>query len=114
MLLPRARPRLPTGGPSQWTAGSPTPLVPTRTGPWRSGWGHWSVDREPEADETANCLYDWETETARCGKILEQVKEMMGEENQESIKEVDCAGDSDRVFINIRRELDPFFLKSDN
>ena len=39
---------------------------------------------------------------------------MLGEDNQDSLKEVDCAGDDDRVFINIRRELDPFFLKADN
>jgi adenylate kinase family enzyme len=71
-------------------------------------------DREREADEQEDCLYDWETEAARCAKISEQVKEMLGEENQDSIKEVDCAGDGDRVFINIRRELDPFFLKADN
>lgn len=71
-------------------------------------------DREPEVDEQPDCLYDWEFESGKCAKIMEQVKEMLGEDNQDSIKEVDCSGDSDRIFIKIRTALDPFFLQADN
>jgi len=39
---------------------------------------------------------------------------MIGEENHDSIKEVDCSGDPDRVFIKIRTALDPFFLQGDS
>jgi len=72
------------------------------------------AEREPEADEQENCLYDWETEAARCAKIMDQVKEMLGEDNLDSIKEVDCGGDADRVFIKIRTALDPFLLQADD
>lgn len=72
------------------------------------------MEREPDHDEQADCLYDWEAEQGRCAKIMEHVKETLGEENLDSIKEVDCSGDPDRVFIKIRTALDPFFLQADN
>jgi len=45
---------------------------------------------------------------------MDQVKEMLGEDNLDSIKEVDCGGDADRVFIKIRTALDPFLLQADD
>ena len=45
------------------------------------------------------------------GKIVGIVKEAMGEEN---VKEISCNGKEDDVFIRIRNEIDPFYLKVDN
>ena len=59
--------------------------------------------------------YDYEAELAAATEILNIVKEhSIPEEKQEIVKEIDCAGSIDDVFIKIRTEIDPFYVLPDN
>jgi adenylate/nucleoside-diphosphate kinase len=53
--------------------------------------------------------FDWENENA--GRILNLVKEHLGED---FVREISCNGSPDTVFIRLRNEIDPFYLKVDN
>ena len=60
--------------------------------------------------------YDYEAELATATAILEVVKEhLLNEEKKDEIvKEIDCSGKIEDVFIKIRTEIDPFFIQADN
>ena len=63
----------------------------------------------------SNIAYEWDLENERCTKIMAQVKEFIGEETLEVVlKEIDCGGDAEKVFIKIRTAMDPFFMQLDN
>lgn len=73
-------------------------------------------DRMNTLDKTSS--YDYEAELAIANGILEVVKEHLLPEDMENkenvVKEIDCAGNIDQVFIKIRTEIDPFFVLPDN
>lgn len=56
-------------------------------------------------------LYDYDFENEFAQKILGLVKEQLGDE---LVKEIGCNGTEEDVFIRIRNEIDPFYLKIDN
>jgi adenylate/nucleoside-diphosphate kinase len=56
-------------------------------------------------------LYDWDWELENSQKILNLAKEHLNEEN---VKEISCNGKQEEVFIRIRNEIDPFYIKIDN
>ena len=56
-------------------------------------------------------LYDYDFENEFAQKILGVVKEQLGDD---IVKEISCNGEVDDVFIRIRTEIDPFYLKVDN
>ena len=59
--------------------------------------------------------YEYEAELEAANAILATVKEhMIPEEKQEIVKEIDCTGSIEDVFIKIRTEIDPFFIQADN
>ena len=58
--------------------------------------------------------YDYEAELEICNGILAVVKENCIPEEREILKEIDCAGTIDEVFIKIKTEVDPFFCQADN
>lgn len=63
---------------------------------------------------TANDLhYDWEAEVAKVTKILDMMKEVLGED-AEKVLDINGVGTIDEVFIRIRAAIDPFFLRVDN
>jgi len=39
---------------------------------------------------------------------------MLGEEKEGLVRDIDCAGNEEDVFIKIRKEIDPFFLQTDD
>lgn len=55
--------------------------------------------------------WNWEAESAKVQTTVGVLKEFI---NEEIVKEINCAGSIDDVFIRIRTELDPFFLLPDN
>lgn len=55
--------------------------------------------------------WDWERESEAAQKVVTTLKEHL---NEESVREINCLGTSEEVFIRIRTELDPFFLLPDN
>jgi len=55
--------------------------------------------------------WDWERESAKSNATVAVLKEHI---NEEVVKEINCAGSIEDVFIRIRTELDPFFLLPDN
>ena len=55
-------------------------------------------------------LFDYEIELEQTMKIVGLIKEQLGEEN---VKEISCNGKEDDVFIRIRNDIDPFYLKAD-
>jgi len=65
--------------------------------------------RIPLPDEVE---YDWEFENEKAQRVLGVVKEAIGDEDH--FEEIDCAGDIDQVFINIKTKIDPFFALADN
>jgi adenylate kinase family enzyme len=72
------------------------------------------VDRHAVSSKS-NTAYEWDLENERCTKIMGQVKEFIGEETVDVVlKEIDCGGDADKVFIKIRTAMDPFFIQLDN
>lgn len=57
-------------------------------------------------------LYDYDFEDEQAKKVLGLVKEHLGEEN---VKEISgTGGDQHTVFIRVRNEIDPFYIKIDN
>jgi adenylate/nucleoside-diphosphate kinase len=64
--------------------------------------------------------YSWEAEDEEAKKIrtvaetLWASEENPVEDMSTIVKEVDCNGTEDEVFIKIRTAIDPFFLKPDN
>lgn len=56
-------------------------------------------------------LFDFEAENEFSQKVLGLAKEHLGEEN---VKEISCNGEPETVFIRVRNEIDPFYLKVDN
>ena len=64
---------------------------------------------------TETYAYDYEAELEIANNILATIKEhSIEEEKHEIIKEIDCSGSIDEVFIKIRTEIDPFFVQADN
>jgi hypothetical protein len=57
--------------------------------------------------------YDWDYENSRAQATLAVVKEFLGDSVGE-VKEIDCNGSADDVFIKIRTSIDPFFILPDN
>ena len=55
-------------------------------------------------------LFDWDWELENSNKILALAKEHLGEEQ---VREISCNGKVEDVFIRIRNEIDPFFVKVD-
>lgn len=84
------------------------------------------IERAAKLDNDVN--YDWETENNKCVEIVGKIKAHLAKfgENEEGeggageevadiqFKQVDCSGDAEKVFIKIRKELDPFFTQLDN
>ena len=56
-------------------------------------------------------LYDWDWELENSQKILGLAREHL---NEELVKEISCNGKSEDVFIRIRNEIDPFYIKVDS
>lgn len=56
-------------------------------------------------------LFDFDYENEIAQKVLALAKEHLGEEN---VKEISCNGTPATVFIRVRNEIDPFYLKVDN
>lgn len=63
-----------------------------------------------QAKHGLETAWDWEAESAKGQAIKGLISESMGEE---IVKEINCTGSADDVFIRIRTELDPFFLLCD-
>ena len=55
-------------------------------------------------------VYDYEEENAKTLKVLQNIKEFIGDEG---VVEVDCTGTKKDVFIKLRTKIDPFFIQVD-
>lgn len=58
--------------------------------------------------------YDYEAELEIANNIIAIVKENCIPEEREILKEIDCSGTIEEVFIKIKTEVDPFFCQADN
>lgn len=61
--------------------------------------------------KTVSQYYDWEAEVARAGKVIEMAKELI---NEEIVSDIEATGSIDQVFVKIRNDIDPFYLRVDN
>ena len=72
-------------------------------------------EKEAYSYENSKAAYDYEAELAIAKDILAIVREQCVPEEKEGIvKEIDCSGSIEDVFIKIRTEIDPFFTLPDN
>lgn len=55
--------------------------------------------------------FDWERESEAVQKVVAVLKEFVSDE---IVREINCAGPTESVFIRLRTDLDPFFLLPDN
>jgi hypothetical protein len=56
-------------------------------------------------------VYDFEEEKGKAQKVIDTIKEHIGEDN---IVEVDCNGGQADVFIKLQTKIDPFFAQADS